>query len=460
MKSGISLYLRVFLPFSATLVIAMLVAWWAASGLLAGALENRVHNQITHAAEIIAQGTFPFTRDLLVQIGALQNAHFALLRADGTIGLATFSESEWSTLAGIVEFGRTHPQQKFTEDHAIVIAPFASGRASEYTHVAGLASLTVVQSAARRTALILGLLTLAGVAVVAWWGHRLSSAVTRPIRELADMARSIAGGGREPISVPRKVRPGVREIAELAQALDDMTTRLGDYERDLLRANRLASLGEITSRVAHEIRNPLTAIKLQLQLLEERLDGHDEAVLAGRLLAEIQRLELIVASTVAIGRPQVIETRLENLSTVVEDVITLIGPQFEHLRIELQPRLETIAPIAIDSARLKQVLFNLLTNATDAMPAGGTVRITTTRDQAQVLLQVEDSGPGFPKEFRTADLFAAGDFGTTSTKPNGLGLGLVVCREIIELHGGTIAIDRSPSLGGARFTIHLPVQDG
>ncbi len=435
-----------FLPFSAALLVAMLAAWWTAAELFTDVLEKRLQQRLTHATDVLAAGTFPLTAELLAELAELQNAQFMLLDAHGRIALSTAEEPVDESLVEILRKSwpagsARHP------DYAVVIRPLEPVRSAGYSAIAGVATLHDVQTAAGNAALTLGALMVAGVAVVAWWGHRLSIAITRPLRQLRDMAQRIAGGDRDVKADP----PAIRELADLTRAVNDMTGRLADYEAELVAGSRLASLGEMAARMAHEIRNPLTAMKLQAQLLCEGLAG-EHRMAAERLLAEIQRLQLIVSSTLAHGRPVELQRAPCTLDSVAAEVVDLVAPQFAHRRIQLDRRLDPTPCIHLDGDRLKQVLFNLLCNAADALPDGGQVRVSAAAVDGTVLLEVEDSGPGVAAE-RAAELFRRA---VPSSKTNGLGLGLVVSREIVEGHGGTIELDCSPALGGARFTVRLP----
>lgn len=448
MTTSTTLYLRILVPFAATILVAMLLAWWAATALLSGALEARVHQQLDHTTATLAEGVFPLRGELLEQLSVLQDAEFALIRRDGTIGTSTFDAGSRTRLAPRVEQAWAGADASTIDGYDLVFRKLRARRAGDHVAIAGLASLADAQAAARRTALVLGLLTLGGVAVVGWLGHRLSNAVTRPVRALGDMARAIAAGDR---SVQADVPP-VREIADLARALNDMTGRLDAYEHELSSASRLAGLGQIAAQVAHEIRNPLTAMKLQMQVLCEQLPASSRSVAEG-LLREIQRLELIVSSTLVHGRAITVAPRRCHLNAIVEETLTLVSPQFSHRRIDVQPDFGELPAQPLDADRIKQVLFNLLTNAADALPDGGRVRVGTGACGGMAHLEVEDSGPGLADP---DGVFAAP---AETSKPTGLGLGLMVCREIAELHGGSIAADRSPALGGARFTVRLPLAD-
>lgn len=328
MISETSIHSRVFLQFSAAIVICMAGAWWTATTLVAGALEQRLNARLQHTTGVLAAGVFPFTEDLLVRVAALQNAEFALLRDDGTIGLSTLPDPT-GPLGVLIEQAAHNAAAARQEDYDLVIRPLPPGRSLEYVAVAGLASLADVRAATRRAAWWLGAMALAAVAVMAGLGAHLSRAVAAPLQQLGAMAERVAAGDRE----VRASAPGFREMRGLTVALNDMTEKLATYEAELLVRNRLANLGEMASRVAHEIRNPLTAMKLQAEMLAERVaDPGDQDTMRG-LVREIQRLELVVAGTLELGRPAEIHLESTDLNRVVSEVTALIAPQFTHRHI-------------------------------------------------------------------------------------------------------------------------------
>jgi signal transduction histidine kinase len=237
------------------------------------------------------------------------------------------------------------------------------------------------------------------------------------------------------------------EIEALAGALNRMAARLEDSERELVEHHRLAALGELAARVAHEIRNPLTAIKLQIELLAEQSTGAARTKLEA-LLEEVRRLELVVSTALAAGQPAKLAMRDDDLSRIAGEVSALVRPQLEHRHITLATSFCPAARAPLDASRIKQVLLNLIANASDAMPAGGDLRISTDRHDGCVELVVEDSGPGLPDAQR--ERLATGDGAT------GSGIGLRLSRELVTLHRGALAADASPMLGGARFTVRLP----
>ncbi len=458
-KSINSIYLRFFLPFSISLILATSLAWLIATSLLTDSLEQRLEDKLRHATSVMAEGAFPFTQEVLQRLARLLDADFVLIRTDGEVGRSTLPEHR----TGIRDAVKTTWQQPHRRDGSLILnlssEPFAlvfqtlpEGRNEPYAMVAAVGSLADVYATARRTGWWLASAALLGTLVLAWVGHRLTRGLSLPIAELATMADRIASGDRSVRVAPVN---GIHEIGALADALNRMTVRLQDYEQEVADQNRLAALGEMAARVAHEIRNPLTAIKLQVQLLGEAFEDDQERARVNGLLDEIRRLELVVSGTLAVARPAQLKLGDTDLNALIREVGSLMEPQLAHRQILLEIVLGELPAAALDADRIKQVIFNLLTNAADELSAGGTIRVATEFIAAEnrISLCVEDSGSGIAPQLRDA-LFNR----MAGTKPSGLGVGLLLSKELIELHHGTIEADSSPALGGARFTIRFPVQ--
>jgi signal transduction histidine kinase len=213
----------------------------------------------------------------------------------------------------------------------------------------------------------------------------------------------------------------------------------------------MATLGQMTARIAHEIRNPLTAIKLQLQLLKESANELSKPIL-NSLLDETRRLELIALSTLQNKGTVHPDFTLANINELIEEIVQLLKLQFEHQNLKLVKSLNPEMPkTMIDRNMITQILLNLLLNAKDEMPNGGEILLSTDVNvhKDKIWFAIDDSGPGIPEENWDSI------FTDSSSKPGGFGLGLRICRELAELHNGRLDIGQSP-LGGARFTVTLP----
>jgi signal transduction histidine kinase len=452
-----SLRLRLTLAALVPMLLAMLAAWVIATVAFTRTLEQRVESQIGNAANVITGNGLPLTTDLLQRVADLQQAEIALLGPDGAViastrgNLSAFAAGEISRQPVAARGAETTLHLDVAGEPAIAIVRQLAERSDPRASAMLItASLRDARDAARRAALGMGLAVLAAGALLVLLQYMLVRSITEPISGLVAMANQIASG-------KRNVHAGAAphgELQALSTALNDMTTKLQVYETELAERSRLAALGEMSARIAHEIRNPLTGLKLHLQLLDERATPADRPTLR-RLLDEVGRLELIVASSLSLNRPQPAVLREADVGGAVDEVLALMEPSLRHRGIELTRSLGPTPPVAIDRDRIKQAVLNLVVNASDALPAGGSVLAACLHDTARglVTISIEDSGPGIDPAS------GAGSDGVTgSSKPFGLGLGLRVCREIVAEHGGRLVLGRSASLGGAAATIELPVR--
>jgi len=439
--------LAAFLP----LLLAMAAAWAIATAVFSHMLQQRVADQLSDAADVLTGSGLPYTPEVLRRIAELQQAGIKLFDAQG---MEVISSSGPLSAAVMAELrpqaaGVAPVRTELGGEPLVVVSRPLDGMAAPGSATVVLAgSLRDARSAARRAALGVGLAVLAAGTLLFALQYLLVRGVTEPVRRLVTMADDIAAGRRDVRAEPG----GGGELAALAKSLNKMTARLQSYEAELADRSRLAALGELSARIAHEIRNPLTGLKLHLQLLAESASAAQAATVA-RLLDEVGRLELIVASSLALGGGQRAVPQPGDLATLVEEVLHLMEPSLRHRHIEVTQQLAILPPVAMDRDRLKQALLNLIANAADALPGGGTIAVTTSRAGAgdRIHVSVEDSGPGFPPE-----QLEPGSNGAGSRKPFGLGLGLRLCREIATEHGGRLELGRSDALGGARATIELP----
>ena len=232
--------------------------------------------------------------------------------------------------------------------------------------------------------------------------------------------------------------------------------RLRQTEKDALRAEQLAWVGQMAAGIAHEIRNPLMAIKLLVQASAERREGFRPRDLQV-LEEEIIRLEQIVSGFLDFSRPPRLVPRPVDVKELAELVVEGIQARAELQGVVVRVEQATGPTVAsADPNQIRQVLFNLLFNALDTQPQGGRIGIRVSSDAAadgnpELVVAVEDDGPGLPADLgeRVFDPFV-------STKETGLGLGLSICRRIAETHGGSLTA-AAATTGGTVFTLRLPV---
>lgn len=257
-----------------------------------------------------------------------------------------------------------------------------------------------------------------------------AGAIARPLERLSEQARALPAG-----QVTR-----VGGGAELDHLVDAMNRMLAEVRR----AERLGVMGQMAAGVAHEIRNPLSSIKMTVQMLRE---GAPDAEAYDLVLREIERLELIAAELTGASQPLRKET--VKLDTIVDDVLELMRRRLEHLGVRVERAFAPVAEVPVDVARFKRCVMNLVLNGAQAMPSGGPLRVAVGPRDGKVRLSVTDAGPGVPAELgaRVFEPFV-------TTKQDGVGLGLALTKRIVEEHGGSIGYDAAP--GGTTFWIELP----
>ena len=232
-------------------------------------------------------------------------------------------------------------------------------------------------------------------------------------------------------------------------------------EDALKRADRLAALGELSARMAHEIRNPLAAMSGSVQMLAEQgsIGGNDGRLLE-IVLRESDRLNKLITDFLVYARPPSPHKVAIDLKMMIDDMCLLLLSDSRFDTIEIVNRVPSHVQIRADYHQISQVVMNLLHNSTDAMPEGGSIVIEARfvlsgadgfRKSPAVIVSVTDSGKGIDAE---AAKHVFEPFWTSKT--DGTGLGLAIIYRIIEAHGGSISVE-SPPTGGCCITFMLPV---
>jgi len=234
--------------------------------------------------------------------------------------------------------------------------------------------------------------------------------------------------------------------------LHDATTR-ARLENQIDVTTKLAALGRLTSGMAHEVKNPLNAMVLQLELLKAKLAGQGEGVKPQLdiLSEEIRRLDRVVKTFLDFTRPIELRPAETDVETLVRDVFTLAEPQARasQVRLIFEPN-GTLPRLVVDRDLIKQALLNLVLNGCQAMPSGGELRVTPRTFPHRLELEIADQGTGIPPEARPK-IFTL----CFTTKPGGTGVGLALAYRIVQLHNGSI--DFSSELNrGTTFRISLP----
>jgi two-component system sensor histidine kinase AtoS len=296
---------------------------------------------------------------------------------------------------------------------------------------------------AARVALLLASI-FAGVAI-AWLLASMAGKLQHRVDLLAHGAEVVSAGDfshRVPLE-------GDDEISLLAKTFNRMASRLGRLIERTVRMKRLAALGEFSTGVAHEVRNPLATLKTTVQALARVEKDAERSALLASMLQEIDRMGRAMQDILVFGRPRAPEQRELPLAEVLPGLVGLSAPEAAQRGVSLTAEGDLEAVVEVDPDHLSQILLNLIQNALHASSAGGRIVIRVSADEAQVTIEVRDGGSGIAPG-KLAHVFEP----FFTTKPGGTGLGLSISRQLAELNGGGLVLESTVGQGTtARLTL-------
>ncbi len=291
--------------------------------------------------------------------------------------------------------------------------------------------------------------------ILSWW---VAARITRPVERLAAGARQVAAGNWQ----ARVEVTSADEIGQLATAFNDMTRQLSAQRERLLQAERVAAWRELARRLAHELKNPLFPMQITVENLQRARElgseQFDEIFFesAGTLRAELANLNAIIGRFSDFAKMPAPQLQPVNINEAVRNAVRIFEAQFSALgRPPITPELfldDGVPLIQADPDLLHRALQNLVLNAMDAMPAGGTLTIRTQNGNGAVRVEVTDTGTGLTEE-ECGRLFTP----YYTTKQHGTGLGLAIVQSVVSDHGGKLSVESKPGCG-ATFRIELPVR--
>lgn len=291
----------------------------------------------------------------------------------------------------------------------------------------------------------------------------LTRRATQSLQHLTRAADEVGGGNLAP-DLPRA---GGDEVGRLSAAFGMMVGRVRGMLREVETSRNMAAVGEFAARLSHEIRNPLTSIKLNLQRLERDVSAGalppDSAVPVRISLREIERLDRVVRGVLALGRDRPGRRERCGLHGILAEALEVVRPQLEQQGVVIETGFDAPCDrVAGELEHLKAVFLNLFLNAAEAMPDGGHLRVTSEGDDpaeggaaARLRVRVADTGRGVPAELR--DRIFKPFF---STKSHGTGFGLPLAARTVEEHGGRLQLAAGAPDGshsGAVFVVELPL---
>lgn len=446
--------IRIILPFTLVFSLITISSWFFSTYVIGRYLDDNLRQQLVRVANVISRSSYVLNPVILRQMKDVVHAEIVLSDEQGHVLNDTLGQSvEADTVRKFIE--NSLPTERPNEQavdflgqrYNSVIQPLIipdRGAAflslwmptDEADHLQGKIFLAT------------GWLTFFGITAMALLGYLVARTITMPVEELAAVTSRIAAGDFNQRAVVRHHD----EIGALAQSFNQMLSQVQSYEQRLVESEKIFTAGQMAAGLAHEIRNPLTSIKMFVQLLHGRLrDQPDNQAMAASLLQEICRVERIIEQIVERARPGEPVKIEGNINDQLKEVLVLAEPTLQAAGIRVETQLaDTLPASCYDPEKMKQVFWNLLLNSKEAMPKGGCLTISSTPVNNTIDIAFADNGSGLAAA--TADLCFKAFY---TTKPEGLGLGLSTSRTIMEQHGGTLELTNRDQ-GGVMAIIHLP----
>jgi hypothetical protein len=291
---------------------------------------------------------------------------------------------------------------------------------------------------------------------VAWLG---AGSIIAPLHRLVGAAERIRGGdlGVE-VEIDRDDEIGDlgRTFNQMSRELRESSQRITElHDQEMRRAAQLASVGELASGIAHEIKNPLVGILSGIDLLAQEARTGDASKaddFVREIRVQLRRMERAINDLLSYARPKPPRLLLANPSALVERMIPLVRPQAETGGVDIVTKTDgDDAQIRVDPELMTQALVNLALNGIQAMKPGGRLEIATARINSEVHIAISDAGLGIPED-RLTEIFRP----FFTSKHQGTGLGLAITRGIVERHGGTLEVESTVGVGST-FRIVLPI---
>lgn len=432
------------------------VAVYVVIAVMSNTLESRVEARIVSASAVVSRSDYALNPAILHSVKDITGAEVITYAPDGTILASTIDPQRQGSLVTAVTTSEASRRAAAEPGEMPVVARVPCSRSCVAVYrpltgrpdiiVAFVADISEIDS-------VTGVITntmLAGVGLslfaMVLVSQLVARRITAPLDKLVSFARNAAPGlGRT------RAHAGDDEIGRLAGAFNDMLDRLERSQGALVRSEKLALAGLMAARVAHDIRNPMSSIKMQIQLLRERVHDEQNCALADATLHDVAQVETVISDLIEVARPGDLKRQPTPLSEVVDDVLQRLAPQLAYRKITVETALdESVPAVQLDPSRFRQALMNVVVNAADAMPAGGALSIAVRMAGGRIVLEVCDDGIGVDPSVRSR-IFEP----FVSTKRDGVGLGLVNAKAVVESHGGRINLaPREPR--GTRVVISLP----
>lgn len=452
--------IQLLLPTLSVVVLAIALASATAAYFGARRAASQEEENLHRVVATLTEATFPLTERVLQQSRGLSGAEFFLLDDNGRIqaGTLALGKKERDTLCLMPTDMRL---ERLTASPKVTLAarsyrgrrvPVARSRfAADAGSLVVLYPEEMGSEAVRQVVIPAAIAGAVAAAAAVLVTTMLARRFVRPIRRLGDQTAVLAGGDFQPVAVP----PRDDEIRDLAISINQMAAKLGQYETEVRRNERLRTLGQLGAGMAHQLRNSATGARMAIELHERVCPQAADRESLQVALRQLSLMESYLQRFLKLGRGRPTPQERVDLESLVTDVLELIQPACDHGKIRLA-FLRSPEPLVVwgDAESLRELLTNLVLNGVEAAQRRGetspqVIVELSARGIDWAMLRVKDSGAG-PTEDASRRLFEP----FVSDKPEGTGLGLYVARQIAEAHQGTIGWQRLD--GMTCFTVELP----
>lgn len=404
-----------------------------------------------------------FIREEIEKVKQTYSVEVMIFGSDGTLNASTLTElsdveQNWENLAEKMRFKQIKQALQKADESPVTQDVTLDGKHYKafyrllplgrfYCFLRPMEDIT----AAKRT-LTWSMLGIAAfvTTLVAFISHRIGKNITEPIKDLVGFTEQVAGGNLDE-QCEIKTQD---EIGDLTLAFNQMTQELKQSRDKLIQAERLATAGKMSASFAHEIRNPLSSMRMLSQMLIQKPETSAEQRQSLQyILEEIERIDNIVKGLMDFARPTTLNLEQQPLVPALQAVLALMEANLTHHQIQLVPELASDLPdFQFDSDKIKQAFMNVVLNAMEAMPQGGTLTVAAFKQEDAVCIKVTDTGIGISTE-DIEHLFEP----FFTRKEKGTGLGLANVQRILEEHGGTVEIESIPD-EGTTVSMWLPLK--
>ncbi len=457
---GLSIRSRTVLAMTVLVTCVGVAVGWAGIEVSARAIERRLIGEpVRGTARLVGAERLPISNKLMTHLKQILGTEFAAGPADAEeISAASLSPELRRQLADQFVGGKLPSRvvlagEPYRVGTGLIEYPDAEGRPPVRLFL--LLPASQLAAAQDRVKWTIVWITAGAILAAGALGFWLSHGVTRPVSRLAErMDRLSRAASAGELSERIEDTPGgaasdhsPAELARLAESYDHLLAELSEARSQLARSARLAALGQLSASVAHELRNPLSGIKMNVRVLADELAAAEISDPSLDLIVrEIDRMDLYVSQLLSatsegggdIVPPSSDPEQVCDLTDLVESALPLVAPRCEQMGIEIVREASAGPCRARTTERaVRQVVVNLLLNAMEAMPDGGSIRISASAGSGDtVRLAITDSGAGV-ETGDEVDLFEP----FVTTKSDGAGLGLYICKQIVTAQGGRIGYE-------------------